>query len=180
MEGAGSKLGPDGGAMQDEKQFTPHAELGWLSWDEWSPEQDFCRFVGMLQRMLQPAIVVETGVGVGRLTGHLDLGSCTYLGYESDNAWRQPPANQKWDSPGQAELEAADMLILDSAPDHRIVEFDVWAEHGKPGSVCIVHDCGNGHAPGTIHAELRAVIEVWNIPGVFLKNPRGGWMGVHG
>jgi hypothetical protein len=165
--------------MQDEKQFTPHAELGWLSWDEWSPEQDFCRFVGMLQRMLQPAVVVETGVGVGRITEHLDLDACQFFGFESDPAWRRPPADPELATPSWLHMTSADLVILDSEPDVRFAELELWAEHGKAGSVVVVHDAGNGHDAATLHSRIGFACASTSLPGVFLKNPRGGWMGVH-
>jgi hypothetical protein len=163
----------------DEKQFTPHAQPGWAAWDAWSPEQDFCRFAGLLQRMLQPATVLETGVGVGRLAGHLDIEACTYLGFESAPAWRRPPADPHQATPTAGQMAAADLVILDSDPDYRFDEITLWAQHGKPGSTCLVHDTGNGHPPGTLHARLRAAVEATGQPGMFLRNPRGGWMGWH-
>jgi hypothetical protein len=165
--------------MLDEQAFTPWAIAGWQSWDEWSPEEDFCRFVGLLQRILQPAVTLETGVGVGRLTGHLDTELGTYLGFESDPAWRQPPAFPNADTPGREHMAGADLVILDSEPDHRFAEIALWAEVGKPGSVCVVHDCGNGHPAGVLHTQLGRTMEATGFPGLRLKNPRGGWMGWH-
>ena len=165
--------------MLDEKTFTPHAQPGWLSWDGWSPEQDFCQFVGMLQRMLQPAVVLEPGVGIGRITGHLDLRRCRFLGFESDPEWRQPPADPTQDTPDRLQMGEADLVILDSDPAFRFAEIALWAEHGKPGSVCVVHDCGNGHLPRELHGRLGAACAATGMPGMFLKNPRGGWMGIH-
>jgi hypothetical protein len=165
--------------MQDEKKFTPHAELGWLSWDEWSPEQDFCRFVGLLQRVLQPAQVVETGVGVGRLTGHLDVESCGYLGFESDPEWRQPPADPELATPTPEQMAVAQLVVLDSEPPFRLAEIKLWADVGARGSVCVVHDAGNGHAEGTVHEAIGVACVASGQPGIFLRNPRGGWLGVH-
>lgn len=165
--------------MQDEKTFTPHAELGWQAWDEYSPEVEFCRFAGMLQRMLAPAVVVETGVGIGRLTGHLDRDACTYLGYEADPAWRRPPADPHQPTPTPLVMAEADLIVLDSAPGFRFKEIAMWAEHGKKGSVVLVHDAGNGHAPDTLHAQIGWACATTNQPGMFLRNPRGGWLAVH-
>ena len=165
--------------MYDEQTFTRHAQQGWLSWDEWSPEQDFCRFVGMLQRMLQPAVVLETGVGIGRITSHLDLGNCRFLGFESNPAWRQEPADPELAGPAAEHMAAADLVILDSDIEVRFDEIALWAKAGKRGSVCVVHDCGNGHLPGTVHRMLGEACAATGQPGVLLKNPRGGWMGWH-
>ncbi|MFF9097569.1 hypothetical protein ACF1AX_31160 [Streptomyces sp. NPDC014802] len=165
--------------MYDEQTFTPHAEPGWAAWDEWSPEQEFCAFAGSLQRMLQPAVVVETGVGVGRLTGHLDLDACTYLGYEADPEWRRPPADPEQATPTPGTMAQADLVILDSAPEYRFAELAMWVEHGKPGSVVLVHDAGNAHMLGTLHARIGAACAATGQPGLFLRNPRGGWLGIH-
>jgi hypothetical protein len=165
--------------LLDEKTFTPHADTGWESWDEWSPERDFCCFAGMLQRLLQPAAIVETGVGTGRLTGHLDLSACTYAGFEADPVWRQPPAWPDQQTPSPLVMADADLVILDSAPEFRLGEIALWAEHGKSGSVVLVHDAGNGHGPASVHAQIGFACTTTNQPGRFLRNPRGGWMGIH-
>lgn len=167
-------------ASHDETEFTPHAEVGWASWDAYSPEQDFCRWVGAMQRILRPAVVLETGVGIGRITMHLDLDVCFFLGFESDPNWRRPPADPEQATPNAEQMATADLVILDSDPDYRIPETEMWIAHGKPQSVCIAHDCGNGHPPGwPFHHEMRRLVTDAEIPGVFTRNPRGGWMGIH-
>ncbi|WP_432169061.1 hypothetical protein [Streptomyces sp. 1222.5] len=165
--------------MFDEQQFTQHAQQGWLSWDEWSPERDFCRFAGMLQRMLQPAVVLETGVGVGRITSHLDTTTCTYFGFESNPQWRRAPADPINPGPGYSHMGAADLVILDSDIEVRFDELRMWAEHGKAGSVVLVHDAGNGHEAWTVHAQIGFACVQTGQPGTFLKNPRGAWLGIH-
>lgn len=165
--------------MQDEKQFTPHGDTGWLSWDAWSPEQDVCRFAGLLQRMLQPAAVLETGVGVGRLTSHLDLGGCDYLGFESNPEWRQSPALPDAATPTPEQMATAQLVILDSDPLYRLQEIKLWGAVGARGSVCLVHDAGNGHGEDTVHYRIGAACVATGQPGVLLRNPRGGWLGVH-
>jgi hypothetical protein len=165
--------------MIDERTFTAHAQPGWMSWDEYSPEEDFCRFVGMLQRMLQPAVVLETGVGVGRITGYLDLELCTFLGFESDPDWRRAPADPGRGTPADADMAVADLVILDSEPTMRLAEIAMWDRVGKPGSVCIVHDCGNGHPDGAMHSVLGARCRATGAAGLMLRNPRGGWVGIH-
>lgn len=134
-----------------------------------------------MQRMLQPEIVLETGVGIGRLTDHLNREGCTYMGFEADPDWRtSPPAYPNWATPTAAQIATADLVILDSAPAYRYQEIALWGEHGKPGSVCIVHDCGNGHGPQyETHHRCRAAVMATCQPGMFLKNPRGSWMGQH-
>lgn len=163
----------------DERNFTPWASPGWESWDPYSPELGFCEFLAVMQRMLQPKVVLETGASGGRVTGFLDLTNCTYLGFEHDPRFRTPPSDPIRPTPDPDQVAVADMLILDSDPSHRLDEIARWAEHGRPGSTCIVHDAGNGHGPGYCHNDIRAAIVATGIRGVFLANPRGGWMGQH-
>lgn len=164
----------------DEREFTPFAEAGWTAWDSYSAEAEFCEFVGTIQRFTRPDVVLETGVGAGRIADHLDLGGCAYLGFESAPEWRCPPANQAEATPTAEHFACADMVILDSAAPFRVAEIAGWAAHGRPGSVCIVHDCGNGHPEQyATHHNNRAAVEATGIVGVWLHNPRGGWMGVH-
>ena len=42
----------------------------------------------------------------------------------------------------------------------------------------LVHDAGNGHPPDSPHARLGELIRSLGIPGVFLRNPRGGFLGI--
>ena len=163
--------------LVDESNFTPWAALGWHAWDEWSPEEEFCQFVSVMQKMLRPSVVLETGVGVGRMSGYIDRSACTYLGFESDPEWLQPPA--ALGEPTAEDIKRADLLVLDSDPAYRIRELAMWSLHGKPGSVCIVHDAGNGHPPGSNHDIIRRAIEATGIAGIYLANPRGGWLAAH-
>lgn len=165
--------------MVDETRFTPHAQPGWEAWNSYSPEVEFCRFVGMLQRMMQPAVIVETGVGAGKITAELALDGVEWLGFESDSQWR-PAAAQPGVSPDATHIGRADLVILDSDPQWRFDEIACWTGHGKPGSVCVVHDAGNGHPDGwTTHHRVRDAVTRTGQPGVFLRNPRGGWLGIH-
>lgn len=169
----------------DETEFTPGAQRGWHAWDAWSPEYEFCHFVGWLQRMLAPAVVLETGVGVGNLTRFLDLAACQYWGFESDPEWRiirQGGIVYRTEhAPSAYDMQQADFVILDSAVELRSWEIDLWALHGKPGSVCIVHDAARRHPLIRAAAERASASQVngSRIGGVFLANPRGGWLAVH-
>lgn len=176
LEVGGLGLDP-GPPTCEETQFTRKAPLGWLSWDAWSPERDFCAFAGMLQRMLAPSVVLETGVGVGRLTSFLDLESCMYLGFEADLAWRRPPAVDGQETPTDEELASADLVILDSDPTYRLDEIGRWAQFGKAGSVCVVHDCGVQGDRRLTHRNVRDAVDATGLPGIMLRNPRGGWLG---
>ena len=127
----------------------------------------------------KPRWVLETGVGIGRVTDHLDLDSCASMGFESDPDWRGPPADSELATPGLQHMSVAQLAILDSDPRYRLQEIALWAEIAPRGSVCLVHDAGNGHAEGTIHQQIGAACAATRQPGVFLRNPRGGWMGWH-
>ncbi|WP_204803143.1 hypothetical protein [Mycobacterium riyadhense] len=170
-------------ALHDEQEFTPHAARGWTAWDAWSPEVEFCTFVGALQRMLQPQVIVETGVGTGRITQFLCLGEAKYFGFESDEKWRcNPDIDYRPEpTPTVEQMAAAELIILDSGVPYRLDEIALWASAGKHGSVCVIHDAGNGHPqdPQLVHNRVRAAIELTDKPGMFLKNPRGAWIGLH-
>lgn len=170
-------------SLHDETRYTPWAQPGWESWDDWSPEVEFCQFCGWLQRMLNPTVIIETGVGVGRITAELDTTVCTYLGFEADPEWRRNPdiEYQLAVTPTVEEYAAADLLFLDSDPLFRIPEIASWARSGKSGSVAVVHDAGNHHPtdPQLVHNRVRTAITATTIHGIWLRNPRGGWMGAH-
>jgi hypothetical protein len=107
------------------------------------------------------------------------LDACRYFGFESNPAWRRPPADPVLETPTWLQMTEADLVILDSDPDYRFLELELWTEHGKPGSVVVVHDAGNGHSPVTLHAQIGLACTETGMPGMALKNPRGGWLGVH-
>lgn len=137
-----------------------------------------CRFVGALRQMLQPAVIVETGVGAGKITAELGLSDCEWWGFEADPAWR-PDAAQPAASPTAGQVAAADLVILDSDWVYRFSEHAMWIDHGKPGSTCFIHDAGNGHPRGLGHHQMGHAIVDAGIGGVFLRNPRGSWVGQH-
>ena len=127
----------------------------------------------------QPQVVLETGMGIGRVTDFLDLESCFFLGFEHDPQWRSPSAIPDRKTPTADEMASADLVILDSEPGWRATELALWADCGKPGSVCIVHDCGNGHTAGSVQHAVRRAVDAIDIHGIYLSNPRGGWIGQH-
>lgn len=172
--GSGQDPGPP---AADEREFTSAAQPGWRSWDAWSPELEFCQFAGMLQRMLHPRIVIETGVGVGRLTSHLDRDTCLYLGFESDRRWLRPPA--RLGTPVAGQMAMAQLVILDSDPEVRVQEIALWANRGRLGSACLVHDVGSSDDPRATHRRIRQAVDQTGLCGMFLANPRGGWLAVH-
>lgn len=163
--------------IHDERLFTGWAKSGWTAWNGESPEIEFCQFVGLLAKMVDPEIIIETGVGQRYVTRHLPE-EPEWLGYESDSQWRSEGC-QDAETPGPDQFAVADFVVLDSDPEWRIPELQQWREYGKPGSLAVVHDCGNGHSPNSEHALIRKSVEALGVPGFWLSNPRGGWVGWH-
>lgn len=185
-------------ALVDEREFTPWAETGWQSWNGMSPEKAFCDFAAMCALMRKPELVVETGVGQGFTTRRVvkALQGVSVAGdlrsFESDETLAvQLAALEFFEIPGcefaststpsAADFEQADLTILDSEPGLRYQELSHWVQSAPNGAVLIVHDCGNGHAEGTIHhalgTRLAALLGTGAVEGMFLTNPRGGFFG---
>jgi hypothetical protein len=174
-----------------ESQFTPWAEPGWESWNPMSAEKEFCDFAGHFSQMIQPRSIVETGVGQGYFTRRLvtargGLHNC----FESDGGLRVALGALEFfaapsrrlsvaQTPDNQDLADADLVILHSDPRYRIDELSRWRQVGKSGSVVVVPDCGNGHPAGSHHAQLHSLVESIGVPGKFLRNPRGGFVGFH-
>jgi hypothetical protein len=68
--------------------------------------------------------------------------------------------------------------VLGSEFPHRFDEVKAWWRAAPPGALVLVHDTGNGHPPNTPQARLSALIRELGIPGVFLNNPRGAFLGL--
>jgi hypothetical protein len=178
--------------LVDESEFTPWAPLGWSSWNAMSAERDFCDFVGLLAQMLQPRHVIETGIGQGFTTRRLAsrLGDGLHVCFENDPEIRAALADlpffaderhqlREASTPSAEDFAQADLTVLDSEPPDRFTELKGWRTAGHAGSVLVVHDCGNGHPEGTYHDQIRRIVEELEIPGVFLRNPRGAFLGFH-
>ena len=201
MKGNGKSLSSEDARLQawtieprlrDETEFTKGCEPGWSSWNDMSPELEFCELASLCVRLLRPQFVIETGVGQGFVTRRLlrQLGpGQRLLAFEEDPDWReslrsleffQDPRVTLSDklSPTGDELRRAQVTILDSDFPVRFDEVRRWASAAAPGSLLIAHDCGNQHPPDTGHAKLRRLIEELRIPGLFLRNPRGGFVGL--
>lgn len=176
----------------DEQLYTPWAKPGWRSWNAMSPEVEFCEFAATLTKMIQPLNIIETGVGQGYATRRVAAevqDDQIFLCFESDQNLRNELAaleffSQKghylaqYPTPRPADFAEADFVLLDSDFGVRSSELQGWWENAQPGSVVLVHDCGNGHDEGTGHATLAAFIQGLGIIGVFLKNPRGSFLGI--
>lgn len=176
----------------DETQFTPWADEGWLSHNGQSPEVAVCDFVASLVRMMQPALVIETGVGQGYMTRTIAQalrGKGQLVAFESDEDWRQHIAAQNfwfdraqvatlspYHTPPLELLAVADLSILDSEFTVRFDEVVLWHTAAKPGAVALIHDTSDREK--TIHESLRQLIVDRGMTGTFLNNPRGCFMAV--
>ena len=71
--GAGEALGAWGEEPEphDETAYTPWAEEGWHSWNDRSPEVEFCDFAAAIVRQMRPRVVLECGTGEGFMTRRL-------------------------------------------------------------------------------------------------------------
>jgi Methyltransferase domain len=178
--------------LQDETLNTPWADPGWHSWNDMSPELELCDALVSLVVAFRPKRIIETGTGQGFLTRRIAavLGSDqTLTCFESDPTWRQALALLRFfdghrcvisphDSPDTVEFAAADLTCLDADFRYRLLEIQRWWQAAAEGALVFVHDAGNGHGPDTPHATVRAKIVELSIPGFFLANPRGAFIGV--
>jgi hypothetical protein len=179
-------------ALVDEVLYTPWAAPGWSAWNDMSPELEFCDFAGALMRLLKPKLIIETGVGQGfttrRLAMHLTEGQ-RLIAFEDDTDIRSQLKRLPFfaspncslgaqPSPTDDDFSHADFTVLDSEVPTRLEELDHWSDAARPGAVLLVHDTGNGHQPETVHHLIRTRIEEQEIDGVFLQNPRGGFLGI--
>lgn len=176
---------------EPESLHTSWAEPFWVAWNGMSPEVQFCDFVASLALLLQPGKVIETGVGQGfttrRLAQVLQAGQ-QLLAFEDDpgirDGLRQLPffarpghSLSPAASPSAADFSTASLSVLDSEIPSRLAEIDSWWEGAPESAVLIVHDAGNGHGAEAPHHLVRERIKALGIGGVFLKNPRGSFLG---
>lgn len=178
--------------LVDEQRFTTGAEPGWSAWNVMSPELEFCELAAALVRIVRPRVVLETGVGQGFVTRRILAAlpeEARYLGFEGSGSWRSSldslelflrdgrvriartaaPTPEDW---GQAAL-----AVIDSEGRTRPREVEGWWDHASPGSLALIHDAHPGHTRGSNHQKLAAHIARLGIPGVFLPNPRGAFLG---
>lgn len=175
----------------DEREFTPGCPPGWHGWNAWSPEVEVCELLAELTATLRPRRVVETGTGQGYVSRRIaqQLGDGQSLTcFESGEDWRASlrgltffdggrHALADGESPDEGVLATADLCLLDSDFAHRYGEIQRWWRSAPPGSVLFVHDAGNPYVDEPQFARTRATIEELGIPGIFLGNPRGGFLG---
>ncbi len=177
----------------DETEFTPWAEKGWLAHNGQSPEVAVCDFVSKLVRMMQPQLVVETGVGQGYMTRTIasalaDTGG-KLVAFESDDDWRAMLYEQIFwfdrertaslsphFTPPVELMSVADLTIIDSDFTVRFEEIALWDLWAKAGACALIHDTADRDA--TVHQSVRETIKILGMTGVFLQNPRGCFLAV--
>jgi hypothetical protein len=178
--------------LRDETRWTPWAEPGWSSWNGMSPEKEFCEFVVQLVELTRPSEVIETGTGQGFLARRIKprSGEARRLTcFESDSVWREAMASLPFfdgeqcvlspnPTPSEAEFAGAGVSVLDSKMRFRPSELETWWSSAASGALVVVHDASKRHPPDTGHAMLARRITELGIPGFFLQNPRGGFVGV--
>jgi hypothetical protein len=176
----------------DETRYTPWGEPGWHSWNGMSPEVEICRFIVALVEVMRPANIIETGTGQGFITRRINerlSDNQRVTCFESDSVWRYALRSllffdesrctlSQHVSPSEADIAQSDLCILDSDFSLRLQEIERWWSVSRKGSVLFVHDAGNGHGPETPHGRVRSQLVDLGIPGVFLSNPRGAFVGV--
>ena len=178
--------------LVDETTFTEWARPGWHSWSATSPELEFCELAATIVKLVEPRTVIETGTGQGFLTRRLaeGLGPERRLRcFEGSPEWRQAlaslpffgePARQLSSNatPDEIDFAWAELCVLDSDFELRLGELETWWRGARPGAVVLVHDAGNGNPSGTHQARIGELLLELEIPGTFLNNPRGGFLGV--
>ena len=141
--------------------------------------------------MLRPRHVVETGTGQGFVTRRVAArlhAEQRLACYESSAEWRAALSSLEFfgrdgrslapgESPDEGAFASADLCLLDSDFAYRLPEIQRWWRCAPSGAVLFVHDAGNPHVDEPEFALTRATIEELGIPGFFLANPRGGFVG---
>ena len=177
---------------EEEGAFTPGARPGWSTWNAVSPEVKFCEFAASVAELVRPAAVIETGIGRGFTTRRLAarLGpDQQLLAFEHDPELRGQLALLPFfassncalgatPSPTPDDFARADLTVLDSEFPDRLNEFDTWLAAARPGALVLVHDASSGHPPDSPPDSMRRRIEESGLTGAFLRNPRGGFLGV--
>jgi hypothetical protein len=176
---------------EPESLHTPWAAPFWVAWNGMSPEVQFCDFGAALAQLMQPEKIVETGVGQGFMTRRLATvlpEGGRLLVFEDDPDIRdglrrlpffaQPGRTlASAPTPSAEDLSDSDLTILDSEIPSRLAEIDLWWEVAPERAALLVHDAGNGHEPDAPHHLIRDRIDAHGITGVFLRNPRGSFLG---
>lgn len=165
------------------------------AWNNMAPELEFCERVAEEASKVHPnGLIVETGLGQGFVTRRvLEVleERPQYVVFDTDERWHdyllKGFKGRKWPWPnlpyftvgklGGFYCMQADLVILDSDTSVRQDEFLSWEQHGKSGSVCIIHDTYHRtQPPGEITSWVRR-LKHWTVE--WLDNPRGGAIVIH-
>ena len=195
------------GEVRPERNWTPWAHPGWLSWNANAAEVQVADFLAQLARMQSAEtggsfddgewVGLETGVGQGYITRRIvsAVNPAKIRGiwcFESELEWngriRQLPfwpdnlhSCIKWEiTPTPKQMEQADLVILDSRKPWRQIETMMWSEVGKEGSLLFVHDTGTLHPTRDGHFSNGFMIQQLGIEGIWLENPRGSFLAQKG
>lgn len=174
-----------------ESNFTPGAHPMWTSWNEWSVESQVADFMAALTEIIQPMNILETGVGQGYVTRRVYNAmpdGAQFAGVEYDEETYKalrPIIYQHYPKLGLLDpgldrdqlfgdyIPDADFLILDSHWPERFPELLTWAQDGKPGSYCFVHDVDFDRRTQSGYHVLSRVIHDMELPAMHFGNPRG-------
>lgn len=143
---------------------------GYHAWNDMSVEVETADFLYGLVRLVRPDCVVESGSGQAYASlkiaealrdnerGHL-------LSFDADPYWAGIAREKLHELPASVYIGDtlgwsgdADIVFLDSGPDHRPAEIAYWLE--RPGPILVIHDAYRYELPG----------------GVMFKTPRGLWL----
>jgi len=170
----------------DESVFTKGCQLGFHSWNGWSPEREFCEGAAEIVGQLDPEVIIETGVGQGFTTRRVHEAlpeNSTYLAFEADPRMYSQiptgdfPAIQFCEGhPTAQDYESADLVIFDSLGKLRRGEMRLWASSAQKNSYILCHDADLSR-PGTPHHRNAKLIQRLKLRGVWTPNPRGGFFG---
>ena len=189
------------GTVHSERDWTPWAHPGWLAWNGHAAEVQVADFLASLAREQSADtdewVCLETGVGQGYITRRIvsAVNPAKIRGiwvFESDLEWagriRQLPfwpdnlhSCIKWEiTPTPKQMQQADLVILDSKKPWRQIETMMWSEVGKEGSLLYVHDTGTLHPTRDGHFSNGFMIQQLGLEGLWLENPRGGFLAQKG
>ena len=175
---------------EKESELKPEAQH-WHQWNGHSPELEFCNYAKQLITLLKPMLVLETGTGQGYLTRRTvpvmpDISR--YVCFETLPEFVEKMKDHYIFQNGLAEVicgtldptlaSQADLTIIDSAGGPgRIKEIETWWNAAKPGALALIHDVSQRHPPVTTHYRHYEYVKTLKIPGVFMTNPRGSFLG---
>lgn len=151
-----------------EEPTHPEGALG--CWDDMAVEVECAEFLYALVRLLKPGLVLESGSGRGLASVHIaaalrDNGYGLLLTYEPLDRFREEATRRLAGYPAEVFASSSldyqgdppDLVFLDSGPDFRPAEIDLWLQTDVR---LLVHDAHRYTLPG----------------GVLLETPRGLWM----